>query len=119
MLAELEWTTGIDDWYGGPEKNTAKEAPTLMDVNNYDFVFSNSTTEKVLWAQTYLIGCGAIAIDINTPELKGAVLRKYIHICNYAPGYNNNQELYEKGKPASNCPANSRPSKNYPSLCAK
>ena len=110
MPTYWNWTTTIGGWYGGIEDNSHKSKNWFANDDYSDLYY-----EKMLWADTYLIGCGAIVLDTSDENNLFTVVFNYI--CNYAPGNKYNETLYEEGKPASNCPEDSKPSKNYPSLC--
>ena len=69
---------------------------------------------QLVWADTWKIGCGYTAYHISESIFQ----IEELYVCNYGPSGNlRGQRMYKKGKPASKCPINSRPSADHPALC--
>lgn len=84
---------------------------TSKRVENYEDSDEYSNIAQIVWASTYLVGCGRARFG------KGTKLKMLI-ICNYAPSGNfEHKKIYTVGDSASACPYGTSSNKKYPRLC--
>lgn len=110
------WETAVRLWY-----EEVKYVPNYLtkSFRMMDHAVIGHYTQLV-WAETREVGCGATYHDCSK-VFKGRMwkLKCKIYVCNYGPTGNYvRKPMYSIGPPASACPPDTRPSIQYPGLCA-
>lgn len=80
---------------------------------NYVDSAEYTRTAQILWAKTYLVGCGRVRFGKGFEN-------NYLIVCNYAPlGNVPGEEVYGLGKPCSRCEVDQNCNQKYSSLCGE
>ncbi|KAF6208644.1 hypothetical protein GE061_017102 [Apolygus lucorum] len=96
-----------------------------LDPDTIIFVLVNeykpglwSPAIRMMWADTYRMGCGYVSCVRFNPRVKWYTI--VVLACNYAPGEEEKKSVYTRGAACSECPQGTgcNASSIYPELCA-
>ena len=104
------WTQATQSWYKEITNAPGALVQSFQSSSNPKIMWGHFT--QVVWADTWKIGCGFTAYKSD----RWAVEKLYT--CNYGPAGNFEEDpMYKSGSPASQCPGNTVPARDYPALC--
>jgi hypothetical protein len=101
----MSWKAGVTAWYHEIKKFNNDQ------IKPFKFTDGTGHFTQVVWAETYLIGCGYAAY-------KDGKWSKGLYVCEYGPAGNfMKHAMLVEGAPASACPDGTAVSTDYPGLC--